>query len=159
MTVEKDKVVTMAYTLTDSEGQVLDTTGDDGEFSYVHGVGAIIPGLEAELAGKAAGEHVAAEIPPENAYGERDDARVFSIPRERLGEIDELEEGMRFQAKMGENVEILTVADFDDENVTLDANHPLAGVTLKFDVTIKDVREATEEEIEHGHVHDGSEQH
>ena len=154
MTVEKDTVVTMAYTLTDPDGQVLDTTGDDGEFSYVHGVGAIIPGLEAELAGKAAGEHVEAVIPPENAYGTRDGERLFSIPRERLGEIENLEEGMRFQAQMGENVEILTVTEFDDENVTLDANHPLAGVTLKFEVTIKDVREATDEELAHGHVHD-----
>ncbi|MFO8065663.1 MAG: peptidylprolyl isomerase [Spirochaetia bacterium] len=154
MTIQSDAVVTIAYTLKDDDGQVLDTSNDHGDLSYLHGHQNIVPGLEEALEGKAPGESVETSIPPEKAYGDRDDQLLFQVSRDRMPDDAELQVGMQFEAQTsnGER-QVVTLAEVGDSEVTLDANHPLAGQTLHFDVTVNDVREATSEELEHGHVH------
>ena len=154
MTVEKDTVVTMDYSLTDDEGTLLDTSEGRGPLSYIHGKGNIIPGLENALEGKEAGEHVEAVVPPAEAYGERDEERIVSIPRDRFSGVDTIEPGMQFQAQVDGQTQILTVQEAGEENVTVDANHPLAGKTLKFEVEIREVREANDQEKVEGRVQD-----
>jgi FKBP-type peptidyl-prolyl cis-trans isomerase SlyD len=158
--VEKDKVVSFDYMLKDSDGKELDSSEGGEPLTYLHGAGNIIPGLEAALSEKSAGDAVSAVIEPENAYGQRNEDQVAKVPRENLQGIEDLAVGMQLQAQTPAGPRIVRVADMDDENVTIDANHPLAGVTLHFDVTVTDVRDATTEEIEHGHAHGvGGHQH
>ncbi|RMD69797.1 MAG: peptidylprolyl isomerase [Gammaproteobacteria bacterium] len=154
MAIAKNDVVTMNYTLKDQEGRVIDTTEGGQPFSYLHGVGSIIPGLEEALEGKSPGEQVSVSIPPEQAYGERNEAFIQVVPKDRFEGVEDVEVGMQFQTPTESgDVRIVTVIAVEGENVTIDANHPLAGVTLNFDVTVLDVRPATPEELSHGHVH------
>ena len=157
MQIAKDKVVSFDYTLTDPSGEVIDTSQGGEPLAYLHGGGNIIPGLENALDGKAPGDKFQVSIPPEQAYGQRDEALLQVYTRDVLKGVDEVEVGMQFQAETNRGMQILTVMAVDGDNVTLDANHPLAGVTLNFDVTIVDVRDATGEELAHGHVHDDHE--
>ncbi|TVR68614.1 MAG: peptidylprolyl isomerase [Spirochaetaceae bacterium] len=160
MTVGNDSVVTIAYTLYNQEGALIDSSEENGSIAYLHGHGNIVPGLEKALAGKTVGDTVNAQVAPAEAYGERREELVFSVPRDRLPEEEELVEGMQFRAQVSEGQDlVVTLVDLDEKEVTLDGNHPLAGETLVFDVEIQDVREATPEEIDHGHVHDGTHQH
>ena len=153
MQIVKHKVVTIDYTLTDEEGKVLDTSKDGEPLSYIQGIGNLIPGLETALEGKQAGDALNVSVPPEQGYGERDDKLLVSVPRERFDEAGNVEVGMRFQAPTESGMRVVTVVGIEEENVTVDANHPLAGETLNFDVKVVEVRDATEEEIGHGHVH------
>lgn len=153
MQITKHAVVTMDYTLTDDSGSVIDTSKGGDKFSFIHGVGGIIPGLESELEGKKAGESFKVSIAPEDAYGEKDEALKQAVPKDRFENADEIQTGMQFQTVTEAGPQIVTVVAVDDENVTVDTNHPLAGMTLNFEVDILDVRDATEEEISHGHVH------
>lgn len=154
MNIEENAVVTIAYTLKDDKGEVIDSSEQHGDLAYVHGHENIVPGLEQALTGKAEGEEVQASVAPEEGYGERQDQLVFEVPRERLPQDEELQLGMQFRAQSAEGQEmVVTLVDVGDEQVTLDANHPLAGQTLNFDVEVKEVREATAEELDHGHVH------
>ena len=148
MKVSKDMYVTFDYVLKDDTGEILDTSEDHGPLSYIQGNGQIIPGLEAALEGRMAGESFKETIQPENAYGLRDDENVFDVPRANFEGIDELFVGMQVQVQNHHGVQIMTVADFNNESVVLDGNHPLAGVTLHFEGKITEVREATAEEIE-----------
>ena len=140
MKIAKNKVVVMEYTLTGSDGTVLDTSDGQEPLAYIQGIGSIIPGLEVALEGKPAGYQREVTVQPENAYGVRDDSLTQTISREQFEGVDDLEVGMQFEAK-------------DDEAVTVDGNHPLAGEILNFNVNVVDVRDATPEELEHGHVH------
>lgn len=159
MTVDQDAVVTIAYTLKGDGGEVLDSSENHGDLSYLHGHQNIVPGLEKALAGKAVGDQVDTTVSPDEGYGERRDDLVFSVPRDRLPD-GELELGMQFRAQSQDGQElVVNLIEIGDEEVTLDGNHPLAGQDLHFAVTIRDIREATEEEISHGHVHDGSHHH
>jgi FKBP-type peptidyl-prolyl cis-trans isomerase SlyD len=159
MGIENDSVVTIKYTLKDDKGQVIDSSEQHGDLSYLHGHQNIVPGLEEALDGKAVGDQVQTQVEPEKGYGERQDQLVFQVPRDRLPQDEELQLGMQFRAQSSEGQElVVTLVDLGDEEVTLDANHPLAGQNLNFDVEVKDVRDATEEEIEHGHAH-GAEGH
>lgn len=154
-TIGNNQVVSMHYTLTDSTGNVLDSSNEGAPLSYLHGAGNIIPGLEQALVGKAEGEQVQAVIAPEEAYGEPQPDLVQVLPKEAFQGVDQVEPGMRFQAESADgSTRQLTVTDVEGDEVTVDANHPLAGVELHFDVKVVDVRDATEEELEHGHVHD-----
>ncbi|HKK14936.1 MAG TPA: peptidylprolyl isomerase [Gammaproteobacteria bacterium] len=153
MEVAKHKVVTIDYTLTDAEGSVIDSSQGREPLAYIHGVGSIIPGLESALEGKSSGESLQVSIPPEQAYGERDDNLLQAVPKDRFEGAGELQTGMQFQAQSEAGTQVVTVVAVEDDTVTVDANHPLAGVTLNFDVAVVDVREATEEELSHGHVH------
>ncbi len=153
MQVDKNKVVSIDYTLTNTEGKVLDTSKGGQPLTYLHGVGGIIPGLEAALHSKNPGDNIVVSVPPGDAYGEKDPSLVQPIPRSNFGSIPNIAPGMQFQAQNAQGTRIVTVVEANAETVTIDANHPLAGQTLNFDVTVVDVREATQEEISHGHVH------
>lgn len=153
MQVAKDKVVSIDYTLTDDEGSVLDTSKGRAPLAYLHGAGNIIPGLEKALEGKQAGEQVAVRVPAAEAYGERDDALAQEVPLEMFQGVESIEPGMRFQAQTSAGVQVVTVTKVEGESVTVDGNHPLAGKPLNFDVNVVEVRDATDEELAHGHVH------
>jgi len=153
MQIEARKVVTLNYTLTDNEGNVIDQS-NDGSFAYLHGANNIIPGLENALTGKSIGDSLDVTVAPEEGYGERDPEKTQSVPRNMFPEDADIEIGMQFHAQgpEGETL-VVTVAGLEDETITVDGNHPLAGVQLNFAVEVMEVREASAEEMEHGHVH------
>jgi len=153
MKVAENAVVVIDYTLTDNEGEVIDSSEGAGPLAYLHGMGNIIPGLEEALLGKAAGDAVKASIEPAKAYGERHEDMKQDVPKELFGGIDNIEVGMQFQSETEEGPIMVTVIAIGEEMITVDGNHPLAGVALNFDVKIREIREATAEELEHGHVH------
>lgn len=160
MEIANDKVVIIDYTLTDDHGNVIDTSEGRGALAYLHGAGNIVPGLENALAGKTAGDEMAVAVAPEEGYGRRDDSRTQAIPRDMFPTDEPLEPGMRFHAQSPEGgMLIVTVVSVDGDNVIVDGNHPLAGMTLNFNVKVVDVRDATAEELEHGHVHGTDDQH
>lgn len=153
MHVAKDKVVSIDYTLTDGQGTVIDSSGGGAPLAYIHGAGNIIPGLEAALEGKRVGERVNAVIPPEQGYGTRNEELVQHLSRDLFDTDEDIVEGMRFQAMSESGLRVVSVVSVDDDQVTIDGNHPLAGMTLHFDVTIAEVRDASEDELSHGHAH------
>ncbi len=153
MQVSDKKAVTIHYTLTNQAGDTLDSSRNGDPLSYLHGVGALVPGLERELEGKSAGDSIAVTIQPEDGYGHKSDQLIQSVPKAAFHFDGDIEAGMRFQAETDHGIELVEVVAVDDDSVTVDANHPLAGQTLNFDVDVVDVRNATAEEIEHGHVH------
>ena len=153
MTITKDKVVSIDYTLTDEKNNVLDSTAGQEPLDYLHGFANIIPGLEKALEGRSRGERFSASIPAEEAYGERDERLITELPLETFRGAGEVQPGMQFQARSAEGVRLLTVTEVADNKVIVDGNHPLAGKNLNFDVTVTAVREASAEELGHGHVH------
>lgn len=153
MKIAKHKVATIDYTLTDEQKNVLDTSDGTEPLTYLHGAGNLIPGLEKALSGKGPGESLSVSVPPDEAYGERDESLFQTVPLDRFESPDEVKVGMRFQAESSAGPQVVTVVDVSDNQVTIDGNHPLAGMTLNFDVKVVDVRDATQEEISHGHVH------
>ncbi len=159
MQVSTNNVVTMHYTLTDPSGEVIDSSRDKEPLAYLHGHGNIIPGLEKQLEGKAAGESISANVPAAEGYGERSEDLIVDASRSQFPEDVELEPGMRFQAQTPSGPRVAQITAIDGDKVTVDTNHPLAGVDLKFDVDVVDVREASKEEIDHGHIHTGENGH
>ncbi|WJW75502.1 peptidylprolyl isomerase [Thiohalobacter sp. IOR34] len=153
MNVEDNKVVSIHYTLTNPEGETIDSSVGGEPLAYLHGASNIIPGLENALAGKAVGEKLTVTVPPEEGYGESHPEMIQTVPREAFQGVDEIQPGMRFEAESAQGPISVVVTAVTDTEVTVDGNHPLAGVTLTFDVEITDVRDATAEELEHGHVH------
>jgi FKBP-type peptidyl-prolyl cis-trans isomerase SlyD len=153
MQIEQNKVVTLNYTLKDNDGNVIDQSSD-GSFAYLHGANNIIPGLENALTGKSAGDKMDVAVTPAEGYGERDAEKTQTVPRNMFPEDAEIETGMQFHAQgPGGETLVVTVVKLEDDTVTVDGNHPLAGVALNFDVEVIDVRDASEEELQHGHVH------
>ena len=157
MIIAKDTVVSIDYTLKNSQGEVLDTSAGGEPMSYLHGAKNIIVGLEDELEGKAAGDELTVEVECERAYGERVEALIQEVPKEAFGELGDIEVGMRFQAETEQGPVPVMITAITDSTVTVDGNHPLAGQDLFFEVKVNDVRAATMEEIEHGHSHDSGE--
>ena len=153
MKVAEKKVVHMHYTLKDENGATLDSSSGREPLAYIQGVGNIISGLEKEMEGKKVGDKIHAVIAPEQAYGVRQDNLVQSVPKAGFQGDEELVAGMQVQVGTSDGDAIATVTKVEGEEVTLDMNHPLAGVTLHFDVEVMEIREATEEELSHGHVH------
>ncbi len=153
MKIEKNSVVSIDYKLTDEQGIVIDTSEGRQPLTYLHGVGALIPGMENALTGKAVGEKFTVTIQPEEAYGQRDESLLRVIAAEELKDIPDLRVGTQLQADTEAGVKVFTVIKIEGDKVGIDGNHPLAGVTLNFDLDVKEVREATAEEIEHKHVH------
>ena len=153
MEIGKNTVATIDYTLTSPDGQVLDSSKGREPLAYLHGASNIIPGLENALEGKREGDHVQVTVPPGQGYGERDDRMIQSVPRGNFQGAQEIRPGMQFQAQTSQGPRVVTVVKVEPEDVTVDANHPLAGMELSFDVTVKGVREASAEEIAHGHAH------
>ena len=153
MKIAENTVVLIDYTLTDNDGDVIDSSEGAGPLAYLQGAGNIIPGLEEALLGKEAGDEVKASIEPARAYGERQEEMKQEVPKELFGGVDNIEVGMQFQSETDQGPVMVTVVAIGEEIITVDGNHPLAGVHLNFDVTIREVREPSEEELAHGHVH------
>ncbi len=153
MHVQENTVVKFDYTLKDEAGEVLDTSEGREPLAYLHGVGQIVPGLEQAMAGLNPGDEKQVTVEPDQAYGERNDQLIQPVPRDRFQGVEQIEPGMQFTAQTEAGPRRVTVTDVGDEQVTIDANHPLAGRTLHFDVAIVDVREATDEELEQGNAH------
>lgn len=160
MIAEKNKVVTFHYTLTNADGQEMESSHEKDPMTYLHGANNIITGLEKAMEGHAISDKFSAILEPEDAYGTRNDNNVQRVPLKRLKGIGKVSVGqiLNLQTKQGPvQVTVLKVGRF---NVDVDANHPLAGVQLTFDVEITDIRDASEEEAKHGHVHGpGGHQH
>jgi len=160
MTIAQNSVVTIHYTLKDDAGEVIDSSRSGDPIAYLHGHGNLVPGLERELEGKNTGDKVNVSITPEDGYGEYDDNLVQQVPRRAFQGIGNVTIGMRLHAQTPEGPRAVTVTRMVGDMVTIDANHPLAGKNLNFEVEITDVRDATEEELSHGHVHgEGGHQH
>lgn len=153
MKITDKMVVAIDYVLKDDDGQVLDSSEGAEPLVYLHGVGGIIPGLEKALAGKQAGDKFQVAIASEDAYGQRNDALRQDVPREQFNELGDLAIGMQFRVETSGGPLAVTIVEISDETVTIDGNHPLAGVNLNFAVAVREVREATDEEIQHGHAH------
>ena len=152
MQIAKNSVVTIDYTLTGPDGQVIDTSVGKQPLPYLHGAGNLIPGLENALDGKAAGDTVKVTVSPEQGYGLRDEKLVQTAPKSAF-QSPNISVGQQFRADSPEGPKVFTVTKVEGDSVTVDGNHPLAGVPLNFEVAIKDVRPASQEELAHGHVH------
>ncbi len=152
MVVAHNKVVQIHYTLTNDAGAVLDSSSGGEPLAYLHGNGNLIPGLEKALEGKGAGEKLSVKVSAEEGYGTRDPSLVQDVPRRAFKGIDNISVGMQFQADSNQGPRMVTVTRIAGDMVTVDGNHPLAGEDLNFAVEIAEIREASEEELAHGHV-------
>lgn len=153
MNISENCVAAFHYTLTDSSGKVLDSSEGQEPLAYLHGAGNIIPGLENALLGKTVGDKLNVAVSASEAYGERDESMIQELPSNMFSGIDNIEVGMEFHAETEHGLQVVTVTKVEGDQVTIDGNHPLAGVDLNFDVEITEVRAASEEELDHGHVH------
>lgn len=151
--IEENKVVKIDYTVKDEDGQLIDTSEGKEPLAYLHGAGNIIPGLEQALTGRAEGEEFSVQIQPDDAYGQRNDALIQKVERGVFQGVEQLEVGMVFNAQGPQGNIQVTIVAIEGDEVTIDGNHPLAGVVLSFEGVVREVRDATEEEVEHGHVH------
>jgi FKBP-type peptidyl-prolyl cis-trans isomerase SlyD len=152
MQIAQNTVVSIHYTLTDDQGNLLDTSSGKDPLMYIQGIGNLIPGMEEGLEGKLKGDKFDIKVSPEKGYGEHSEELIQKVPRTAFGD-QEIKPGMQFQAQTGHGMQVVTVTEVGLENVTVDGNHPLAGVVLNFAVEVMEVRNATPEELEHGHVH------
>jgi FKBP-type peptidyl-prolyl cis-trans isomerase SlyD len=152
--IAEQSVVSIHYTLTNDAGETLDTSDGREPLVYLHGAQNIIPGLENELTGKSVGDSFDVTIQPEEAYGTVNPELVQTVPHSAFEGVEKVEPGMQFQARGDDGeTQVITVTEVADSGVTVDGNHPLAGQVLNFSVRVEEIRAATEEEIEHGHVH------
>nr|WP_180487195.1 peptidylprolyl isomerase [Treponema socranskii] len=147
MCIAKNRMVKIHYTLKDSDGTLIDSSSGLAPFEYLHGNGNLIPGLEAELEGKNPGDTFTVTVLPKDGYGEYDPKLHIEVPRDQFDNGSPLEVGMKFQAQTAGGPMTVTIQNITDKTVTVDGNHELAGKTLVFDVTVVDVREATDEEL------------
>ena len=155
MQISENSVVSIHYTLTNKTGETIDSSIERGEpLAYLHGAGNIIPGLENALVGKAAGDKLDVTVTPEEGYGERHEQLIQQVPKTAFeGNEENLQPGMQFQAQTEAGPRIFTITAVEGEEVTVDGNHPLAGQRLNFQVKIVAIRDASQEEVAHGHVH------
>jgi FKBP-type peptidyl-prolyl cis-trans isomerase SlyD len=151
--VADDLVVTIDYTLT-VDGEVLDSSEEEGPLEYLQGHQNIILGLERELAGMKIGEKKEVTVAPVDGYGEIEEEAIMDVPLSEFPKEFPLQVGLELEVTdKDENVMLATVLKVGDDTVKLDTNHPLAGKTLHFEVSVLDLRFPTEEELAHGHVH------
>ena len=154
MQIAANKAVSIDYTLTNDAGEVIDSSAGAAPLVYLHGAGNIISGLERALEGKQGGDHIQITVEPQDAYGEYSPELVATLNRSMFEGVDELAVGMQFHASAPDGgMQIVTIRDLNGDEVIVDGNHPLAGQRLNFDVTVVDVREASAEEVAHGHIH------
>ncbi|MFZ2288105.1 MAG: peptidylprolyl isomerase [Halopseudomonas yangmingensis] len=154
MQISANKAVSIDYTLTNDGGEVIDSSAGGQPLVYLHGAGNIIPGLESALEGKQVGDELKVSIEPEEAYGEFSAELVAVLGRQMFEGVDELEVGMQFHASAPDGgMQIVTITALDGDEVTVDGNHPLAGQRLTFEVKVIDIRDASEDELAHGHIH------
>lgn len=152
MIISQNNVVTLHYTVSTEDGTELDSSFGQEPLVFIQGTGFLIPGLDSALIGKAPGDKFDLDVEAEQAYGERVDQLVQEVPRAMFEGLD-VEVGMSFRATTDQGEQSVIIIDANDEVVVVDGNHPLAGLNLSFEVEVVDVREATEDELEHGHVH------
>ena len=158
--IGKNSVVSVNYKLTDDDGKVLDSSDGSKPLMYLHGAGNIIPGLEKALVGKGEGDSLKVRIEPAEAYGEVNPDGIKTIERAAFEGVESVEAGMMFEAKSPDGkTQQIRVKKVEGDEVTIDINHPLAGVALNFDIQIVGVREATKEELDHGHTHEEGHTH
>jgi FKBP-type peptidyl-prolyl cis-trans isomerase SlyD len=159
MKIARDTVVTLDYKLTNDQGELLDQS--EGEpLTYLHGHGQLVPGLELALEGQGAGAKLTVKVEPKEGYGVRIGSKSLEIPRTEFPEGEPIESGMSIEAVGNDGKTVtLWIVDQNEENVIVSLDHPLAGVTLHFEVDVKDVRKATKEELAHGHVHGPGDHH
>ncbi len=160
MSIAANKVVSFHYQVKDDSGHTVDNSDGREPLVYLHGHHNIIPGLEKEMLGKVVGDKFTATIAPADAYGENNPQLINEVPKAMFQGVDTIEVGMGFTANTeGGPVDVMVV-EVTDDMVKVDANHPLAGRTLTFDVEVVDIRDASDEELAHGHVHGpGGHQH
>jgi FKBP-type peptidyl-prolyl cis-trans isomerase SlyD len=160
MTITHGSVVLFDYTLTDQEKEVIDSSSEGGPLAYLHGEGQIVKGLEKAMEGRKAGDAFQIMVSPSEGYGLHDPSKIVVVPADEIEGGDELEVGMQLETESDEGEQTVVISKIEGSNVTIDGNHPLAGMPLHFDIKIREVRAATKEEIEHGHVHGtGDHQH
>ncbi len=153
MQIADKKIVLIHYTLKNLDDEVMDSSEGAEPLAYLHGTGSIVPGLEKELEGKQAGDKLNVEVSPEEGYGELNPELIQEVDRAAFEGVDNIEVGMRFMAQTAWGQQPVVVTAITDETVIVDDNHPQADQTLKFDVEVVEVRDATEEELAHGHAH------
>ncbi len=153
MQISKNSVVTFHYRLTKDGGELVEDSFEGEPLTYLHGHGSLIIGMEKALEGKQVGNNFSVEIPAEEGYGERHEELIQEVPRSAFDGVGEITEGMRFRASTEQGEVPVVVTSVTEDKVIVDGNHPLAGAKLDFTVEVKTVREATAEEIDHGHVH------
>lgn len=151
--IEKNKVVTLHYSLTDNDGELIESSIGSEPMIYLHGAENIIIGLEKELVGKKIGDKFQANINAEEAYGDYHDYLCQEVELEAFGDIEDIAPGMRFTAETDQGPHPVQVVEVNEDSVIVDGNHPLAGMNLTFDIEVIDIRDATPEEVELGHVH------
>lgn len=155
--VRDGHVVEIHYTLTNDAGEVIDTSENSAPLPYIQGKRNIVPGLESKMIGRMIGEKFTAKVSPEEGYGVRHDAMVQSVPKEHFESPADIQLGAHFQVQTREGeVIIVRVVEVTDTTVVLDGNHPLAGANLNFQIEVVSIREATEEELKKGHLHQGA---
>ncbi len=152
MKISKDMVVAIHYTLINKNGDIVDSSENADPLTYLHGHGHIVPGLEEELEGKGKGEKFNVSVAPEKGYGVRNEMLVQEVSKEMFGE-QNVEEGMEFHAESDGHPIIIKVVKVDGDKITIDGNHPMAGEELLFSIDVVEIREASKEELDHGHVH------
>ena len=153
MTITHGSVVLFDYTLTDIEKDVIDSSSEGGPLAYLHGEGQIVRGLEKTMEGRKAGDAFQITVAPSEGYGLHDPSMIVVVPADEIEGGDELEVGMQLETESDEGEQTVLITKIEGNNVTIDGNHPLAGMPLHFDIKIREVRAATAEETEHGHVH------
>lgn len=153
MQITKNKVVSIHYTLKNDGGSVIDSSEGAEPLVYLHGAQNIIPGLERALEGKVADDALEVSIDAVNAYGEYNKELTQVVPSSMFEGVDKLEQGMEFQTETKQGVQVIRIVGVDGDDITIDGNHPLAGERLHFDVTVDSIRDASSEELEHGHIH------
>ena len=158
MNIDKNSVVTIDYAVLDEDGGLLESSENE-PLTYIHGMGVLAPGLEKAMMGAGEGTDLDMTLQPEDAFGRRDEQLVLEVGLDDFENPDDVETGMNFQAEIGEEIRFCTVKSIEDGRVVVDANHPFADRVLRFRVTVKAIREATEEELDHGHVHDAHGHH
>ena len=153
MKIAKNNVVVMHYAVSDSDGTLIDSSYDDKPMAIIQGTGYLIPGLDEALIDHQAGDKFEVAVACEQAYGERHEDYVQTVPKEVLAGVEDLGLGTQLRATTDDGEQTVIVIDVQDDQITVDGNHPLAGLDLSFDVEVIEVREATADELEHGHVH------
>jgi FKBP-type peptidyl-prolyl cis-trans isomerase SlyD len=158
--INDNSVASFHYTLKNDAGETLDSSDDQEPMSYLHGASNIVPGLEKEMEGKSVGDSFSVAVNPAEGYGELDEDLKQELSKSMFTGVENIEPGMEFQPETEHGQQIIAVTKVEGDTVTVDGNHPLAGQSLHFDVEVTDIREASQEELEHGHVHGpGGHQH
>ncbi|MGH1484586.1 MAG: FKBP-type peptidyl-prolyl cis-trans isomerase [Cellvibrionaceae bacterium] len=153
MNITANSVASFHYTLKNDAGETLDSSEGQEPLAYLHGAQNIVPGLEKEMEGKVIGDKFSVTVSPEEGYGELDESLQQELPKSMFSGVDKIEAGMEFHAQTEHGQQVVAVTKVEDDTVTVDGNHPLAGQNLHFDIEVTAIREASKEELEHGHVH------